>query len=155
MPSRFRYCFDPVFLISLALYLTNRFLLKPNLVLSHHTTLFTWYLNDLLCIPVCLPPCLLVYRMLRLRRPNFQPTRFEILSHLVVWSVWFEWFAPTFLHRQFPMAVADPWDVVAYAIGAAIAGAVWGTWGRGQARYLCHQTVPSAYASPGFSKAEH
>ena len=125
----FRYCLDPLFLTVTALYLINRFAIKPNVPLST-TTFFAWYLNDLLCIPFCLPPVLYFYQRIGLRKPSRFPTAFEIIFHLVVWSVTFEWIAPRYFHRQFPTAVSDPWDVVCYTVGALISGAVWGSWRR-------------------------
>jgi len=122
-----------VFLTCGALYLLNRFWWKPDLELFRHTTLFAWYLNDILCIPFCLPPLLYLYGILRFRKPTAYPTRFEVLTHLVVWSLFFEWLAPFYLHRIFPNTVSDPWDVVAYAVGAAIAGCAWGTWSQTKA----------------------
>lgn len=126
MPARYRYCGDPVFLTALMLYLLNKTVFKPLAV--GHTTFFAYYGNDLLCIPFCLPPVLYVYRLVGLRARDRYPTRFELLSHLIVWSLFFEWLAPVVLRGPFAWSVADPWDVVAYAVGTAIAGGVWGTW---------------------------
>jgi hypothetical protein len=132
MSGKFRYCGDPVFLSALALYLLNRVLFKP--WTQGHTTFFAYYSNDLLCIPFCLPPVLYVYRLLGLREPNRFPTRFEVLAHLVVWSLFFEWIAPVIIKGPFAWTVADPWDVVAYAVGALIATSFWGTWRRSSRR---------------------
>lgn len=120
---RFRYCLDPVFLTAAALYLVNRWLLKP---LESHAGFFHAYGNDLLCIPFCLPPCLWVYRRIRLRDHDRMPTCFELLTHLVVWSIYFEAVAPR-LGGPFAWTVGDLWDAVAYAVGGAVAAAAWGT----------------------------
>jgi hypothetical protein len=126
MTRRFRYCADPVFLTATGLYVLNKLCFKP--WAQGYTVFFAYYVNDLLCIPFCLPPVLSVYRWLRLRRAYSFPTRFEVLIHLVVWSLFFEWIAPVLIKGPFVWTVADPWDVVAYAVGAGIAGLFWGTW---------------------------
>ena len=125
--ERFRYCGDPMFLTVAALYAVNRWLIKPHVPLNR-TTFFAWHLNDLICIPFCLPPVLYIYRLVGLRRPDAFPTRWEIVSHLAVWSLTFEWIAPRYFHRQLPLAISDPWDIVAYAVGACAAGYRWGAW---------------------------
>ncbi len=122
MGRRFRYCLDPVFLGAAALYLLNRFALKP--LEGPHGGFFHSYGNDLLCIPFCLPPCLWAYRRLGVRDHDRMPTRFELAAHVVVWSVYFEAVAPHL--RAFSWTVGDPWDAVSYAVGAAVAGVFWG-----------------------------
>ena len=62
-----------------------------------------------------------VHRRLGLRLTDLRPEWSEILFHLVVWSVATEVIAPHF----FVHATGDPWDVVAYASGALIAGLLW------------------------------
>ncbi len=132
MPRKYRYCFDPVFLTAFVLYLLNRWLFKP--WSQGHTTLFAYYGNDVLCIPFCLPPVLFVYRLLKMRRPYSYPTRFEMLSHLIIWSLFFKWLGPSVIKGPFAWTSTDPWDVVAYSIGAIIAGFCWGTWPTGFTR---------------------
>ena len=117
---RFRYIFDPVCLTSVVLYLANRWLIKPSHI---ENWFFSGYFNDLLCIPLFLPPVLLVDRVLGIRHHDGYPTAFEIIGHLTLWSICFELIAP-----QFPdiyRTTADPLDVVAYTLGAAICGLVW------------------------------
>ncbi len=123
---RFRYLRDPVFLAAAFLYLLNRFVAKPLTI--HHPGFCHWWANSLLCIPFCLPPCLLLYRWVRLRNHDGMPTRAELLIHLVAWSFWFKWLAPR-IGGPFAWVRPDPWDVAFYALGAAIAGAFWGAWG--------------------------
>ena len=125
MDARFRYARDPVFLTALALYFVNRFLLKP--LEGAHGGFFHSCGNDLLCIPLWLPPCLRVYRAMGLRDHDHMPTRFEVLSHLAVWSFYFEWAAPR-MGGIFSWTVSDPWDVAAYAVGAAVAWLCWTGW---------------------------
>jgi hypothetical protein len=123
---RFRYCLDPVFLTVFVLYLANRLILKP---LTTEHSFFHYYLNDLICIPFWLPPVLWVERKARIRVHDLPPTRFELLVHLIVWSISFEVIAPR-LQGFFPRTVADPWDVVAYWVGGIAASILWGTWRR-------------------------
>ena len=89
----FRYCLDPVFLTAAALYMLNRWVFKP--LGQGHVHFFAYYGNSLFCIAFCLPPVLFVYRLVGLREPKSFPTRFEIVSHLIVWSLFFKWLAPT------------------------------------------------------------
>jgi hypothetical protein len=82
--------------------------------------------NDLLCIPIFLPVYLWVYRRVGIRNHDGKPTLFELLSHLVIWSWFFEWAAPH-IGGQFAWTVGDAGDVAAYSVGALVAGFAWGT----------------------------
>jgi hypothetical protein len=115
----FRYALDPVFLASLGLYLINRLAIKPNL--RAYSPFFHGHLDDILLVPVALPIFLLVYRGLGLRPDNAPPRWWEIVPHLVVWSLFFKWFGPGVLHHS----VADPVDVLCYTFGGAVAWALW------------------------------
>lgn len=123
MRSRFHYLRDPVFLAATVLYLANRYIFRP--LEGPHGGFFHNYGNDILCIPFLLPPVLRVYRAIGLRWHDRMPTRFELFTHLVVWSIVFEGIAPR-MGGIYAWTKADPWDVVAYAAGAIIAGAYWG-----------------------------
>src|SRR5579862_8807965 len=116
----FSYLRDPLFLLGCVAYAINRWLLKP-----HFTSPFLHsYFNDLFLIPCALPPMLLLQHWAGLR-PEFQPTRLrEIFFHLAVWSVLFEYIGP----RICAHAVGDPWDVVAYSVGAIVAAIWWSVW---------------------------
>lgn len=115
--NRFRYLRDELFLIGVAVYALNRWVLKPWL----ETPFLTGYLNDVLVIPAALPVVLWVQRRLGLRTHDGPPSWSEITLHLLVWSVICEYVGPRWFHR----GTADPWDVVAYAAGGLLAGFWW------------------------------
>ncbi len=129
MYGAFRYCRDPVFLTALGLYVLNRWLFKP--LAEGHTDFFRNWGNDLLFIPLCLPPWLYINRLFGLRRPGSYPTRFEVLIHTLAWSLFCYWLAPVVIRGPFAWKAIDPWDPVACVVGALIAGIYWGTWRNG------------------------
>ncbi len=117
---RFKYLRDPLFLACVALYFTNRLVLKPLLpsVFLHS------YLNDLICIPFWVPIMLAGMRFCRLRHNDAPPRPHEILVPLLTWSVVFECWLP---HSNISsgLAVADHLDILCYVVGATIAGLFW------------------------------
>ncbi len=113
---KFRYALDPLCLVASASYLACRFLIKP-----HFPSGF-WHdhATDFLLIPAGLPILLWLQRKLKLRLTDHFPAWSEIGLHLTVWAVLFEGIGPRLMH------VTGDWkDVVAYATGAALAGAWW------------------------------
>lgn len=116
---RFRYGADPVFVIGVIAYLANRLWLAPQR--SAVAPFFTQYFGDVLLIPCALPLLLWLQRRTGLRGHDLPPTRAEIFGALVLWSALFEWVFPQLLGR----GVSDPFDVIAYAAGALIAGCFW------------------------------
>lgn len=120
----FAYCLDPVCLSALISYLVNRWALKPGL--GACVGFFHDHLNDVLCIPLFLPPVLLAQRWLGVRQHDRPPTAFELVFHLVVWSICFE-AVPPMLPTVF-RTTTDPLDVAAYAVGTGLAGLAWGSW---------------------------
>lgn len=129
---RFRYLRDPVFLAAVALHFVNRFAVRP--FTGDPNDFWHCWLNDLVCVPFWLPPLLWVLRVLDLRRHDAPPTVLELLEMVVLWSAIFEWLVPsTRLSMYFPLTVGDPIDVAMYATGAAIAGLLWRSGGRGPA----------------------
>jgi len=113
---RFAYVLDPICLVGCALYATNRWLIKPH---THIAFFHNWF-NDALLIPCALPPLLLSYRWLGLRPAEAMPTVAEIWWTLAGWSVLFEVIGPHIMRTT-----GDPWDVVAYFCGAAVATFWW------------------------------
>ena len=115
--QRFRYCRDPLFLIGCFAYALNRWVLKPNTT----SAFLHGYFNDLWLIPCALPPILWLHRRLHLRADDNYPSVSEIALHLAFWSVLFEYIGPKIM----PHVVGDPLDVVAYTVGAVVAGVWW------------------------------
>lgn len=120
----FRYWCDPVFLISLGAYGINRELIKPNL--HAYSSFFHGHFNDCLLAPVALPVFLLVYRWLGLRPDDAPPRFWEVMLHVMVWSLFFKWFGPMVLHHGDP----DPSDLACYAGGGIVAWLLWHHAGR-------------------------
>jgi hypothetical protein len=117
---QFLYLRDPVFLFSLFAFWANRGLLQP----LTKSGLFHTSLNDLICIPFWVPLMLWVMRRLHLRGHDGPPRWYEILTSLIWWSFVLEWWVP----RSSPfrgLTVADPLDVVSYAVGALFAAMFW------------------------------
>jgi hypothetical protein len=113
----FRYWANAPFVLGCIAYAANRWLMKPRV----DSRFLQSYFNDLWMIPCVLPPLLWLYRRLGLRAHDRPPTWAEILSHLLLWSLISEWIGPQFIARS----TADPWDVVAYGVGAVAAGLWW------------------------------
>ena len=127
----FRYGLDPLCVAACVLYAINRFWFR------HFSGIpfFIGQFDDSLLIPCALPPVLWLQRRLGLRDHDRFPDLMEITFHLVVWSVIAEVVAPRFIHW-----VTGDWkDVVAYTIGALIAGLWWHQWTRSK----CLQTSAS------------
>ena len=74
------------------------------------------YLNDLLLVPVALPPLLLASSCLGLRSAVSAPTLVETAAVVVTWSIAFELVGP----HVFGRGTSDPLDVVAYGLGGLI-----------------------------------
>lgn len=120
--SSFKYLKDPLFLASVTIYFLNRFIVKP-LTLGK-VDFFHCYLNDLICIPFWLPIVLFLTRKVGLRRHDEPPDIYELCFYLLLWSFMFEFVGPSY-GRYFNYPVADPWDILCYAIGCIIAGFYW------------------------------
>jgi hypothetical protein len=120
----FRYLLDPVFLAAVAIYVGNRFAIRP--LIGAPGDFCHSYLSDLVCVPFLLPPMLRLERALGIRGHDAPPTVRELTLMVVVWSLVFELVVPTTpLGTWFPNAVGDPVDVLMYAAGAVVAGALW------------------------------
>ena len=116
-PRPFRYAADPVCVGAVLLYAVNRWALKPHGVGGAFTH---GYLNDVLCLPLFLPPILFAQRLLRLRRHDGRPRLWEVLQHWLVFSLVFEVVLPRY--PQWFRTTADPLDVVAYLAGGLVRG---------------------------------
>ena len=115
----FGYWRDPLFLACLGTYAVNRLLIKPNL--HHYSPLFHGHLNDTLTVPVALPIYLWVYRLVGLRPDDAWPRWWEVVLHVAVWDVFFEWFGPHVLHH----GAGDPLDNFSIAGGGIAAWLIW------------------------------
>ena len=113
----FRYLRDPVFLGALSLFALNELLLKR----LSHTPFFYHHFNDLLLIPCALPLLLLLHALLGLRGAAAAPTAAEVIGHLLVWSVLFEFAAP----RLAQHATGDYRDIFCYWLGGGLAWLAW------------------------------
>jgi hypothetical protein len=115
----FRYGFDPLCVSACALYVVNRFWIKPQV----GPGFFHSHFNDVLLIPAALPFLLWIYRQLGWRRNRDTPPSWrEVVMHAGLWAVVCEGIGPRVMPRY---GVADAWDVVAYAVGAVVAWAFW------------------------------
>ena len=120
--SKFRYMKDRLFLVSVGVYFLNRYAVKPLTI--GKISFFHSYLNDLICIPFCLPIVLLLTRLVRLRDHDEPPDFYELSFYFLIWSFMFEFVGPLY-GRYYNYPVADPWDIVCYAVGCVIAGVYW------------------------------
>jgi len=122
---------DPLFLVGCASYGFNRWIVKPHV----HMGFLHSHFNDCWLIPCALPPILWLHRRLGLRSHDGPPQFWEITLHLAFWSLLFEWIGP----RLVPHITGDPFDALAYAIGAAVAGLWWWRPRAGLKTRLCRE----------------
>jgi hypothetical protein len=114
---KFGYARDPLCIAACVCYAANRWLV-PTAIKG---VFLRDYFSDTLLIPAALPLMLWLQRRLGMRTDDAPPRWSEIAMHVVVWTIAAEVVAPHFFVR----ATSDPWDAVAYAGGAAVAGIVW------------------------------
>lgn len=122
---RFGYLHDPLFLLSLALYAINRWLIKPHV----EGGFFHSHLNDLICIPFLVPPMLFCARRLGLRHHDDIPQVHEIIVPLVIWSILFEIVYPRLPYWN-RWATSDHRDILFYALGGLGATVLWSAYYR-------------------------
>lgn len=111
------YVRDPVCLVACGAYAINRWLLPA----AMRGSFLRFHFADVLLIPAALPLVLWLQRRCGLRANDARPQWAEIVFHVALWSLAAEWIAP----HIFARATGDAWDVVAYAGGAVVAGAIW------------------------------
>lgn len=119
MGIKFKYLLDPIFLLSLTIYFINKLSFLKFGLLSYKFC--TYYLNDLLLIPVVVPIVLFFSRVLKLRDIYSPPTFLEIIVPLAIWSIAFELVGPFY----FGKGTSDPLDVLAYCLGGLISWLIW------------------------------
>jgi hypothetical protein len=78
-------------------------------------------MNDLLLIPCALPLVLFIHKTFGLRKADSFPKIFEVILHLVIWSIYCEWIGPIIQNK----GIADPLDVLAYWVGGLLSWALW------------------------------
>ncbi|GAB5561988.1 MAG: hypothetical protein SynsKO_36350 [Synoicihabitans sp.] len=113
----FAYGRDPLCLVAIGLYALNRWGVKPQLDVRFLHDHF----NDVLLIPAALPLVLWLQRKLGWRDHDGRPDAKEIALHLVVWGLIAEVSGP----YLFDHATGDWRDLVAYTVGALLAGIWW------------------------------
>ena len=119
MGIKFKYLLDPLFLFSLILYSMNK---SSFLKFGFWNYKFcTYYLNDLLLVPVVVPIILYFSRVFKLRDIYSPPTFLEIIVPLTMWSIAFELIGPF----CFGKGTSDPLDVLAYCLGGLISWLIW------------------------------
>ncbi len=124
--TRFSYLRDRLFVISLAAYAVNKLLILPHfnrLSLLHLNWAWPFlhsHFDDLLLMPVALPVALWLQRLTGLRPHDSPPSWWEMFFHLAIWSFMCKIVGPVF----FQIGVADPWDLLFYAVGG-IAACLW------------------------------
>lgn len=119
----FLYLRDPLFLLCVATYFVNRFVLKK----VWDSGFVHEHLNDLICIPFWVPIMLFAQRRLGLRAGDESPRAGELVIPLLIWS----WLFEIILPRTELMAgycVADYLDIVYYAAGTLVAALFWRWW---------------------------
>jgi len=117
--GEFGYWRDPLCLMSAGMYVINREWIKPNL--HHYSPFFHGHLNDCLFVPTVLPLFLLFYRWIGLRPDDAPPRFWEMAWHVLVWSIFFEWFGPVALHQ----GTSDWIDAVCYMVTGVVAWLIW------------------------------
>ena len=110
---------DPVCVSSWALYALNRAVLAPHF--ATQIPFLRAHFNDSLLIPAALPVLIWARGVLNLRNENGPPTWREIAFWLLIWSLIFEFLGPKWIGHS----VGDWRDVLAYVLGALVAGAIW------------------------------
>ena len=115
--KRFGYLRDPLCVVACVLYVVNRGWLRGHL----GGAFLRGHFNDLLLIPAALPLVLWLQRRLGVRPDDRSPRWGEIALHVAVWSFAAEWLMPHLTAR----ATGDWRDVVAYSVGAVVAGCWW------------------------------
>lgn len=113
---RFGYWRDPACLAASVAYACNRWMVP----VGWQSTWWRGHVADLLLVPAGLPLWLWLERRLGWRTDDAMPRTREILFILLTWTAAAELAAP----RLFARATGDPWDALAYLVGA-LAVTVW------------------------------
>jgi hypothetical protein len=104
---------NPFFLVSCLLFWLNQYLEK---VQGIFIPFVHAYLDDLLAMPVVLGIALQVFQWIHPLKDNFRFSKVQVLVGWLYFSFLFEWLLP----RWSDTYVGDPWDGVAYGLGAVL-----------------------------------
>lgn len=127
MDTQFRYIRDPVFVVSVSLYLINEFIILEYGIFK--TGFIAFYFNDFLLVPVVLPILLFISKKLKLRLVDIPPTLLELIIPLLIWSVLFEFIFPYFISK----GTADLLDILFYFLGGLLS---WMIWNRAHLKFM-------------------
>ncbi len=103
----------PVFIVSAVLFWINQYLEK---VMGIFIPIYHAYGDDLMAMPVAFGICLQVMRWLHPLKNQLVFTKRQLLIGLGYFSLVFEGILPLYAEKY----VADPLDVVCYAIGSYV-----------------------------------
>lgn len=116
---KYKYLFDPLFLISTLIFILNK--LSNLLGLRINSDFISFYLNDILLVPVLLPPLLFISSSFKFPEASIPPKFIEIVIPVFIWSLSFEFIGPFLLEK----GTADFNDVLAYSFGGFISWFIW------------------------------
>jgi hypothetical protein len=125
--TRFGYLRDGLFGFSFGFYAVNKLIVLPHFGELFHSHLhWAWpflhsHFDDLLLMPAALPVILWIQRLGGLRQHDGPPGWGEMMLHLAIWSVMCKIVGPVYCH----IGVADPWDVLFFAMGGCAACGWW------------------------------
>jgi hypothetical protein len=116
----FAYLKDPLFLVCFSVYWIHRVLKYFDL----STPFLSGYLNDVICAPFWVPILVWVIKKTGLRPQDHPPSAAEIVIPVLIWTALFEVVLPAQQVWKIP-TVADPYDVLAYWLGALLSVLFW------------------------------
>jgi hypothetical protein len=102
---------NSIFVISLIGYCVLKFTRNTGL----ESGFLHAYVADFLAMPVFMPIILTLIRLFK-RNPLVVMTTTQIVATMILFAFWFEVIFPSLSDAFSP----DPWDIVAYVLGAAV-----------------------------------
>jgi hypothetical protein len=101
--------FPPYFIMVSSVFIANQLLERAGIFIPFVHS----YLDDMLAIPIVLGFTLVFQQQVTYRNPKYTFAPAHVVFMVVLLSVYFEWHLPS----QHDYHYADPWDVLAYALG--------------------------------------